>query len=154
MQLVLIAVGRLKGPMEDAAKGYEKRIRGLTVTELKEERLAQNPSDAQIQAALVKEAERILAKIPAQAYVVLLDKEGGMTSSEGFSGHVEQWRQKGGPLVFVIGSSHGVADALRQRADRKLSFSKMTFPHQLMRVLFLEQLYRAQTIRDGQTYHK
>lgn len=154
MQLALYCTGKMKGPLAEAAADYEKRIRGFTLFEYKEERLPQNPSPADIQKGLDAEAVRMLAKIPAQAFVVLLDKDGVMLSSEGLETQLRRWQTKGSPVVFVIGSSYGLGEALRKRANAMLSFSKMTFPHQLMRVVFLEQLYRAQTIADGQTYHK
>ena len=153
MKTALYCVGKMKGPLRDAAADYEKRFRGLTVTEFKEERLAQNPNPAQSQKALDAEAERILAKIPAAAQVVLLDRKGDQPTSEQLARRVQNWQAQG-PLVFVIGSSHGIGGALYARADALLSFSKLTFPHQLMRVVFLEQLYRAQSIQDGQPYHK
>lgn len=154
MQLALYCVGKMKGPQADAAKDYAKRIRGLSIVEFKEERLPANPSGADVQKGLALEAARILAKIPPRAYVVLLDKEGEMPSSEQLERQIGRWQHKGSPVVFVIGSSYGVDDTLRERADALLSFSRLTFPHQLMRVILLEQLYRAQTITDGQTYHK
>lgn len=154
MQQALYCVGKMKGPLAEAAKEYAKRVQGFTLVEFREERLPAQPSPAEIQKALEAEGERMLAKIPPRAYVVVLDKDGEQTTSEGLEKKVRQWQQRGGPVIFIIGSSYGLSDAMRQRAQFKLSFSKMTFPHQLMRVLFLEQLYRAQTIRDGQTYHK
>lgn len=156
MQIGLFAFGKLKEKYwTDAFKNYEKRLgKAFVFKEFKEERISQNSSPAEIEQALEKEAQVILANLPEQTTLILLSKEGRMLDSEEFSAHLEKWQHLGGPVIFVIGSSYGIADSLRQKSHSILSFSKMTFPHQLMRVLFMEQLYRAKSIQAGDPYHK
>lgn len=113
------------------------------------------PSRAQIDAALRAEAKLLLPEIPANAYVYALCIEGKERSSEQFSLELSDIGLSGkSQVVFVIGSSYGLAEEVKQRADAKLSLSKMTFPHQLARVMLLEQLYRAYMIERGGKYHK
>lgn len=156
MQLGLFAFGKLKEKYwQEAFKNYEKRLgKAFVFKEFKEERLTQNPSDAEISQALDKEAQTLLAALPEQTTLILLSKEGKMMDSEKFSKQLTQWQRRGGPVIFVIGSSYGLSDILREKAHGILSFSPMTFPHQLMRVLFMEQLYRAKSIEAGEPYHK
>ena len=154
----LICVGKLKEKFyRDACAEYQKRLSAycrLTVTELPEERLPQNPSPAQIAAALSKEAGAIRAKIPPASRIVALCVEGRLRSSE------ELPRMFPGPdsrdkrLVFLIGGSYGLDEALKAQAQVRLSMSPMTFPHHLARVMLLEQLYRAFKIEEGSSYHK
>lgn len=141
-----------------AAAEYQKRLSRycrLEVTELNPVRLADRPSLQQVEAALQKEAELIRKVLPEQTVPVVLCVEGKQQTSEQFS----RWlcRQRnfgGGDVSFVIGSSHGLADSVKEAAAQKLSFSQMTFPHELARVVLLEQIYRAFKIDEGSPYHK
>ena len=154
----LITVGTLKEAYwRDAAAEYEKRLSAFcrfATVQLKEERLSENPSDGEIRQALAKEAEKILAEIPTRAYCVAMCVEGGQLSSEELAQKLVQMEQKSGEICFVIGSSFGLAPEVKSRADLRLSVSKLTFPHQMMRVVLLEAVYRAFNIRKGTRYHK
>ena len=155
----LICVGRLKEKHFAAACGeYEKRLRGfcrLTVTELPEERLPEDPSPAQIRAALEKEAGRIREKLPRGARVAALCIEGTLLSSPALAEQLEKWTVDGvSSIALLIGGSFGLHPDLKQQAHLRLSMSPMTFPHHLARVMALEQLYRAFQINAGTRYHK
>ncbi len=155
----VLCVGKLKEKHFAAACAeYEKRLGGfckLSVTELPEERLPEDPAPAQITAALEKEAGRILAKVPKGAKCTALCVEGDTLSSEALAGKLEHWTVGGASqLVFVIGGSFGLHPSVKAAADLRLSMSPMTFPHHLARVMVLEQLYRAFQITKGTKYHK
>ena len=155
----IICVGKLKEKFyTDAAAEYVKRLGAycrLTLTELPEERLPQNPSRAQIDAALEKEAQAVRGKLPKGAAVVALCVEGTLLSSEQLAAKLEQWSAGGiSNLVFLIGSSYGMDPSLKAQAQLKLSMSPMTFPHHLARVMLLEQIYRCFKIQEGSGYHK
>ena len=155
----VICVGKLKEKFYiDGAAEYRKRLGAyckLTLTELPEERLPPNPSQAQIEAALEKESAAVLAKLSKGGAVVALCVEGELLSSEALTARLNQWTGRGkNTLVFLIGSSYGMHPALKARADLRLSMSPMTFPHHLARVMLLEQLYRCFKIEEGSGYHK
>ena len=155
----VLCVGKLKEKHFAAACAeYEKRLGGfgkLSVTELPEERLPEDPSQAQIDAALEKEAGRILAKVPRGGKLTALCVEGQALSSEALAGKLEDWTVGGASqLVFVIGGSFGLHPSVKAAAALRLSMSPMTFPHHLARVMVLEQLYRAFQITKGTKYHK
>ena len=155
----LIAVGKLKEEYLRLACGeYEKRLSAfcrLNITEITESRLPENPSEAQISAALEKEADDIIAKFPKNSYTIAMCIEGKQMSSEKFSSLTEDIPLRGKSAVnIVIGSSFGLSDRIKSQADLRLSMSEMTFPHQLARVMLLEQLYRAFMISSGGKYHK
>ncbi len=154
----LIAPGTLKEAyLRDAAAEYTKRLGGLCrfeTVQLKEEKLPDEPSEAQIHTALEKEGEKILSLIPARAYCVAMCVEGDMLSSEALAAQIEKAGETRGELCFVIGSSYGLSDSVKKRADLRLSVSRLTFPHQLMRVILLEALYRSFQILRGSKYHK
>ena len=158
MKITVIALASLKEKyLKDAAAEYIKRLRtycDLKVIELDPIRLPERASLAEISSALEREAELIAKKIPAGDFVIPLCIEGKQLSSEEFSGVLEQEMNIGRGVTFIIGSSCGLADNIKHRGDLKLSFSKMTFPHQLFRVMLLEQLYRAFKIISGGAYHK
>ncbi len=158
-KITVLCMGRLKEAYwRDAAAEYIKRLSGycrITVTELPEERLPEHPSAAQIAAALEREGNALLSRIPSGATVISLCIEGAFLTSVELSERIERLAAGGaGELVFVIGSSYGLSPAVKQRAGLRLSMSAMTFPHQLARVMLLEQLYRAMRIAQGGTYHK
>ncbi|MBQ6622961.1 MAG: 23S rRNA (pseudouridine(1915)-N(3))-methyltransferase RlmH [Mogibacterium sp.] len=159
MTINILCIGKLKERYwQDACAEYLKRIGGysnIRVTELKEVRLPGNASAADERAVVDKEGERLLAKIADGDYVIAMEIGGKMLDSVELSEHLSGLFASGRSTVdFVIGGSLGLSDAVRRRADFALSMSRMTFPHQLARVLLLEQIYRAFKISAGESYHK
>lgn len=159
MHIQLICVGKLKERYwQEAVAEYCKRLRGycsLTICELKEERLPEHASAAEEQMVLAREGAAILQAIRANSWVVALAIEGQMLSSEALSEKLDALALAGkSEITLIIGSSLGLSSDVLARADFLLSFSKMTFPHQMMRVVLLEQLYRAFKISRRETYHK
>ena len=157
--ITLITMGKLKEKFYiSAAEEYKKRLGGycrFTLLELPEEKLPQNPSQAQIDAALEKEANAIRAKIPANSTLVTMCVEGKTKSSEELAQMVRTFEHSAARhLVFVIGGSFGMAESLKKEAWVRLSMSPMTFPHHLARVMLLEQIYRGYQILEGSKYHK
>lgn len=157
--ITLITVGKLKEKFFTAAvEEYAKRLSAyckLEIIEVKDEKTPENPSEAEKSAVLDREAERILAKIPKGAKIITLCVEGRQMTSEEFSRLISSYAVSGtSKLVFIIGGSMGLSDKVKCLSDLRLSFSEMTFPHILMRVVLAEQLYRAFTIIEGKTYHK
>ena len=158
-KVTVLCVGKLKERFYmDAAAEYAKRLSRfcqLEIVELPEERLPDNPSQAQIDAALEKESQAIRTKLPPSTSLVCLCVEGRLRSSEELSALVGTWEHSSAKhLAFVIGGSYGLAERLKGESWVKLSMSPMTFPHHLARVMLLEQLYRAFKIREGSSYHK
>lgn len=158
INLKIIALGNIKEQyLRDAAAEYVKRLgtfAKVELCELKEARLPDNPSQSHIDAALEDEAQRILAAIPPRSHVIALAIEGKQMSSEDFASHIESVTQTSSTVCLIIGSSHGLSAKVKNAADYKLSLSKMTFPHQLFRVMLLESVYRAFNIIKGTKYHK
>ena len=159
LSVYLICVGKLKEKFyQDACAEYSKRLTPfcrLTVIEIPEAKLPQNPSLGEIQAALDKEGEAIRAKLPPSARIIALCIEGRLRSSEELARMLPT--EKYSPckhLVFLIGGSHGLHPSVKAEAQVQLSMSPMTFPHHLARVMLLEQLYRAFQINAGSGYHK
>ena len=157
--ITLIAMGKLKEKFYlSAAAEYEKRMKGycqFKILELPEVRLPEDPSPAEISAGLEKEADLILTKIPKGAWFCVLTPEGKMLSSEALAAKMKEVKLGGkSSACFLIGSSFGMAQRIKDKADFKLSMSPMTFPHHLARVMVLEQLYRAEAIQAGSKYHK
>jgi 23S rRNA (pseudouridine1915-N3)-methyltransferase len=150
----LICFGKLKEPYWRAACAeYEKRLQAyckLEIIELAPAALPDSPSAAQIEQALAIEAQAAQVKIPKGASVAALCVEGEQRSSEQFAA----WLEGQSEIVLLIGSSYGMHEALKKQAQLKLSLSDMTFPHQLARIMLLEQLYRASQIQSGGKYHK
>ena len=158
-EITLIAMCKLKEKFYlSAAAEYEKRMKGycqFKLLELPEVRLPDNPSPAEINAGLEKEADLILTKIPKGAWFCTLTPEGKMLSSEALAEKLADVKNSGkSSACFLIGSSFGIAPRIKAKADFKLSMSPMTFPHHLARVMVLEQLYRAEAIQAGSKYHK
>ena len=157
--LTLITVGKLKEKFYlEAAKEYEKRL-GLyckfQLIELPECRLPEDPKPSEIAAGLAKEAVLIEEAIPKGAWFCVLTPEGKELSSEALAEKIQKLKNEGrSHFCFLIGSSFGMDSRIKQRADFRLSFGPMTFPHHLMRVMALEQFYRAETIQAGSKYHK
>lgn len=158
--ITLICLGKLNAPYFHAGCAeYQKRIGGyadLQIIELAEETISEkNASPAVIQKALEKEGAAILQKVPKGSLLVPLCIEGRQKSSEELAEMMQEAALSGNSrITFVIGSSHGLADAVKKAAKEKLSMSKMTFPHQLARLMLLEQIYRALSIIGGGKYHK
>ena len=155
----IIAIGDLKEKyLRDACEEYKKRLGAWARVEeivLKEEKLPDNPTDAQIKAGLVAEEKKILEKISQKAYVIAMCVEGKQLSSQELAAKVEEITNCGySEIVLIIGSSFGMTDTVKSRADFCLSVSKLTFPHQLLRVILYEATYRALSIVKGTKYHK
>lgn len=158
-EITLITVGKLKEKFYlSAAAEYEKRLKGFCsfkLLELPETRLPEDPSPAEINAGLDKEAEQILARIPKAAWFCIFTPEGKLLSSEALAQKIADIKLTGkSSACFLIGSSFGIAQRVKDKADFKLSMSPMTFPHHLARIMVLEQLYRAEAIQAGSKYHK
>ena len=158
LSVKFITVGTLKEAyLRDAAAEYEKRLSAFCrfeTVQLKEEKLSENPSESEIQRALEREAAQIEKAIPQRAYRIAMCVEGVQLSSEELAQRIGKIEQSSAEIVFIIGSSYGLSDSVKNSSDMRLSVSKMTFPHQLMRVLLLEGVYRAFNIRKGTRYHK
>ena len=158
MNVRFITLGTLKeGYLREAAAEYEKRLGGFCrfqSVQLKEERLPEDPSDGAIRQALEKEAQKIMAEIPQRAYKIAMCVEGKQLSSEELAEKLSDISERYGEVCFIIGSSHGLADSVKNSCDIRLSVSKLTFPHQLMRILLLEAVYRGFNIMKGTKYHK
>ncbi len=162
-RISLICVGKLKEKFyAQAAAEYAKRLSrfcALEIVEIAEERLPESPSPAQIEAALLKEAEAVRRRIPPSSRVIALCVEGRLRSSGELARTMAAWasgaeRGLEKRLVFLIGGSFGLHESLKAEAWGKLSMSPMTFPHHLARVMLLEQIYRACQINAGTKYHK
>ncbi len=159
MNVTIIALGKLKEKyLRDAVTEYTKRIAPYgkaEIIELNPVKLQDNPSEKEISNALNKEAEDIKKKIPNNSYIFALCIEGKEKSSEAFAKAIGDAALTGkSNVTFIIGSSFGLSDEIKKLADFRLSFSPMTFPHQLMRVMLLEQIYRAFQINNNGKYHK
>ncbi len=158
IRLTLVAVGNLKESyLREALAEYQKRLAAFCkpeIVQLKEYKLPDNPSQGEIKAALEEEADRILAAIPGKAYKIALCTEGKQFSSEALAEKLDGILSETGELALIIGSSHGLSERVKRTADLRLSISELTFPHQLMRVLSLEILYRSFSILKGTRYHK
>ena len=159
INLSIIAIGRLKEKyLTEGVGEYAKRISKyakLEIIELPDERNPSNDSLNEITKMIEIEGELILAKIPKDAFVITLEIEGAMLSSEALSSLIDKTTQyQSNRIVFIIGGSHGLSEPVRNRTDMALSFSKMTFPHQLMRLILIEQIYRSLSILNHTSYHK
>lgn len=157
--VTIIHVGELKEDwLRQAAAEYSKRLGAycsLSFKSIKEARLTDNPSGAQIKAALEDEGQKIAQSLPARAFFIALCIDGKEMSSEELSSLVSSLPVKGySGLALVIGGSHGLSEEVKAACQLRLSFSPMTFPHQLARIMALEQLYRAFSIAGGGKYHK
>lgn len=159
MKIEVICVGKLKEKyLVQAIDEYSKRLSRyckLNMIELADEKTPDNASEKEELMIKDKEGEKILSKISDAAYVVALDLQGKMLSSEELASFIADCGVRGNShLIFIIGGSLGLSDAVRARANYKLCFSKMTFPHQLFRVMLLEQVYRGFRINNNEPYHK
>lgn len=159
MNVTILAVGKLKEKYwRDAVAEYSKRLKSycsLQITEIKESPLRANPSAADEEAVKIAEGADILSRIRSSDYVITLEIKGKVLSSESLAQKIEALAIDGkSSIVFVIGGSLGLSEEVSRRADFKLSFSAMTFPHQMMRVILLEQIYRSFKINRHEAYHK
>ncbi len=159
VNITVIAMGKLKEKFYmQAVEEYAKRLAGycrFQLTELPEYRLPEDPSPAQIADGLAREGQLIREKLPKGAWFCVLTPEGKKLSSEGLAETLGRVRNSGrSHLCFLLGSSFGIDPAVKALADLRLSFSDMTFPHHLARVMLLEQIYRAESILAGSRYHK
>lgn len=158
MKVDIIALGKLKEKyLRDASDEYAKRLSrycDLKITELSPVALSDNPSENEISNALLKEKEMISRAIPKDSFIVALCIEGKEISSEELAYVFKEKANEGKRICFIIGSSYGLSEEIKKFADMRLSVSKMTFPHQLFRIMLLEQTYRAFKINEGSTYHK
>ena len=159
MNIHIIAVGKIKEDfLKQACLEYTKRMSRfckLTVTEVPDESMSDRPSDSEKQAILKKEAEKIKHAIKQTDVLVTLCVEGKQKTSEQFAEFFETECVKGAnSFTFVIGGSLGLLEEIKAQSNLRLSFSQMTFPHQLMRVVLMEQIYRAFKINANESYHK
>lgn len=159
MKITVITVGKIKEKyLKDAIVEYSKRLGRycrLEIVEVADEKTPDHASEALEEQIRYKEAERILKYIKEDAYIITLEIQGKQFSSEELADKIEQLGVQGmGHLIFIIGGSIGLGKEVLRRSDLALSFSRMTFPHQLMRVILLEQIYRSFRIIQGEPYHK
>lgn len=159
MKITVITVGKIKEKyLKDAIAEYSKRLGKyckLEIIEVADEKTLDNASETVEEQIRAKEGERILKYIKDDAYVITLEIEGKQLTSEQFAGKIESLGVQGySHIIFIIGGSIGLGSEVLKKSDYALSFSKMTFPHQLMRVILLEQVYRGYRIISGAPYHK
>ncbi|MGP3609979.1 23S rRNA (pseudouridine(1915)-N(3))-methyltransferase RlmH [Anoxybacteroides rupiense] len=159
MNITVLSVGKLKEKyLKQGIEEYVKRLSGyakMEIIEVADEKAPENLSDQEMKQIKEKEGERILAKISDDMHVIALAIDGKMKSSEEFAIHLDKLATYGtSKVAFVIGGSLGLSEKVMKRANESLSFSQMTFPHQLMRLILLEQIYRAFRINRGGPYHK
>ena len=159
MKITLVTVGKIKERyFEDAIKEYSNRLGRycrLDINQVQDEKTPDGAGEAMERQIKDKEGQRILSNIKDGAYVIALAIEGRMLSSEELASRLQKLGVDGiSHIAFVIGGSLGLSDEVMRRADFALSFSKMTFPHQMMRVVLLEQVYRSYRIMAGEPYHK
>lgn len=159
MKIAIISVGKIKEKFfTEAMKEYTKRLSKyckLIEEIIPDERADENYSSSEIEQVKIKEGQKILNKIPKNTYIIVLDINGIQLSSEGLAKKINTLGIEGtSDITFIIGGSNGLSEEVINSANFKLSFSKMTFPHQLFKVILLEQIYRSFKINSGETYHK
>jgi len=159
VNIQIVSVGKLKEKyLKMGIEEYTKRLGAyakIDLVEVADEKAPENLSEADMEIVKKKESDRILAKIGADTYVIALAIEGKMKTSEQLAGDIESLMTYGrSKITFVIGGSLGLHEDVMKRSDEKLSFSKMTLPHQLMKLVLVEQIYRAFRIMKGEPYHK
>ena len=158
MRFYVVCIGKLKDAyLRDGVAEFVKRMRpygGITITELNESKIGDKPSDTDRKQVVDDEGKRLLKVVPKNAYTVLLDVYGKTMSSEDLAKTVAKLEVDGvSDMAFIIGGAFGVSEALRQSVNYKLSFSPMTFTHQMVRLLLVEQIYRASKINRNEPYH-
>ncbi|HLR18455.1 MAG TPA: 23S rRNA (pseudouridine(1915)-N(3))-methyltransferase RlmH [Staphylococcus sp.] len=159
MKITILTVGKLKEKYwKQAIAEYEKRLGAyskIEIIEVPDEKAPENMSDKEVEQVKQKEGQRLLAKVKPQSTVITLEIKGSMLTSEGLAKEIENRMTRGqSDFTFIIGGSNGLHIEVLDRSDYALSFSKMTFPHQMMRVILIEQVYRAFKIMRGEAYHK
>ncbi|WP_077623736.1 23S rRNA (pseudouridine(1915)-N(3))-methyltransferase RlmH [Sediminibacillus massiliensis] len=159
MKISIIAVGKLKEKyLKQGIQEYVKRLGAyatIEIIEVPDEKAPENMSEAEMVEVKRKEGEKILSKISTDSYVISLEIMGDMLTSEQLAAKLDKLATHGkSKIAFVIGGSLGLSDQVQKRSDYALSFSKMTFPHQLMRLVLVEQVYRSFRINRGEPYHK
>ena len=159
MKITIISVGKLKEKyLKQGIQEYLKRLTAyanVTIVEVADEKAPESMSEAEMEAVKRKEGVRILSSITADTYVITLEIEGKMLTSEQLAAKMDELATYGkSKIAFVIGGSLGISEEVQKRSDLALSFSKMTFPHQLMRLVLLEQVYRGFRIIKNEPYHK
>lgn len=159
MNINIVCVGKIKEKyLKLGIDEFKKRLSKyckLDIIELDDEKAPENLSDKEMSIIKDKEGKKILSKVKANSYVIALAIDGKNISSEELADTMSKLAVRGNSnITFIIGGSLGLSDEVLSKADYKLSFSKMTFPHQLMRLILLEQVYRAYRINNGEPYHK
>lgn len=159
MNIDVIAVGKIKEKfIEDGIREYVKRLKpycNINIIEVNDERAPEGLSEKEKEAIMLKEGSKIIDKMRKGSFIISLCIEGRQMDSVEFARYIEDVMTAGNSnITFVIGGSLGLHDDIKSMSDLKLSFSKMTFPHQLMRLILVEQIYRAFKIMKGETYHK
>lgn len=158
IKVTLLVLGKLKESyLREAIAEYSKRLSrycSLQIKEFDPVRISDKPSQSEIEAALKKEAQMLAQAIPPQSKTVALCIEGKQHSSEQLAEKIKSAAESNGSITFIIGSSFGLHDSIKQQCELRLSMSEMTFPHQLARVMLLEQIYRGFKILEGSAYHK
>lgn len=159
MNIRIIGVGKIKEKyIQQGIEEFEKRLKrycNLNIIEVNDEKAPENLSDKEMEIVKQKEGERILSKIPQNSFIISLEIVGKQLSSDDLSKKIEDLMINGiNDITFIIGGSLGLSKEVLNRSHFKLSFSKMTFPHQLMRLILLEQIYRGFRIIKGEPYHK
>ncbi|MFV0556520.1 MAG: 23S rRNA (pseudouridine(1915)-N(3))-methyltransferase RlmH [Lactovum sp.] len=159
MKFKIIAPGKLKEAyLREGIDEYLKRMKafgGLEIIGLADERIPDNPSENEKQKIKEVEGQKILEKLSRDEKVIVLTLDGKLLNSEELAKKISDWELYGNSkLTFIIGGSLGLSEAVIKRADLKLSFGRMTFPHQLMRLILVEQIYRSAMINQGSSYHK
>ena len=158
MKFHVVCIGKLKDAyLRDGVAEFVKRMRpygGIAITELNESKIGDKPSGVDRKQVVIEEGQRLLKAVPKSAYTVLLDVYGKTMSSEQLAAMVSQLEVDGiSDMAFIIGGAFGVSDELRQAVKYKLSFSPMTFTHQMVRLLLVEQIYRSAKINRNEPYH-
>ncbi|WP_067727820.1 23S rRNA (pseudouridine(1915)-N(3))-methyltransferase RlmH [Oceanobacillus damuensis] len=159
MKITIVSVGKLKEKyLKQGIQEYMKRLGAyakVDIIEVADEKAPENMSEADMQEVKRKEGDKILSHISNDTYVITLEINGKMLSSEQLAAKMDELATYGkSKLAFVIGGSLGISESVQKRSDFALSFSKMTFPHQVMRLILLEQVYRGFRINRGEPYHK
>ena len=159
MNINIIAVGKIKEKyINEGIKEFSKRLSRyakLRIIEIPDEKAPENLSKKDMEAVTEREGDKIIAKIPQNSYIISLEIEGKHISSEIMSKKIEDIMISGNnDITFILGGSLGLSDKVKQMSNYKLSFSKMTFPHQIMRLILLEQIYRSFRIMKNEPYHK
>ena len=158
MKISIVSAGKIKEKyLKDGIGEFTKRLKPFTqleFIEINEEKMKDSPSPAEKTAVLKAEGERLLKKVPANSYLIVLDVIGKSISSEELSKKIDTLTLKGqSHITFLIGGAFGLSEEVRNRADERISFSRMTFTHQMIRLLLVEQIYRAFKISRGEKYH-